>query len=84
MRFLVRSGTERAAEELLRTADTVLAVSPTRSATDFSVTAEFLLPADFSLWNFIRPHAGTPKTDAAIWQARNAIVSQSSTRALDN
>src|SRR5580700_6127546 len=39
MRFLVRSGTECEAEELLSTADTVLAVSPTCSATDRSVTS---------------------------------------------
>ena len=35
--FLVRSGTDRAAAESFRIADTVLAVTPARSATDFNV-----------------------------------------------
>src|SRR4029077_14391534 len=39
MRFLVGSGTERDAAELFRTADTVLGVTPTRSAPAFRVTA---------------------------------------------
>jgi len=44
---------EIAAEELFRTADTVLAVSPTRSATDRNVGTDFLLTSVFSLPDFI-------------------------------
>src|SRR5271163_3970488 len=54
MRFFVCSGTDRAAEELFRTAETVLGVSPTRSATDLSVTAGFFLPPVFFLTDFTR------------------------------
>jgi hypothetical protein len=39
---------------LFRTADTVLAVSPTRSATDLRVTAGFLARSVFFLRGFIR------------------------------
>jgi hypothetical protein len=51
--FFVRSGTEREAEELFRTAETVLAVSPTHSATDFSVAAAFLPRSPFFVCGFI-------------------------------
>src|ERR1700733_3801529 len=47
MRFLVRSGTERAAAELFSTAETVPGVSPTCSATAFKVTIRSFEPVLF-------------------------------------
>src|SRR5271156_3882316 len=49
MRFLVRSGTEAEARELLRTAETVPGVSPTCSARAFRVTTCGLSRSEFSV-----------------------------------
>jgi hypothetical protein len=49
----VCSGTEREADELFKTAETVLAVSPTSSATDLSVTAGRRLASGFCLEDFM-------------------------------
>src|SRR5438477_3248549 len=83
MRFLVWGGTECEADELFNTAETVLGVSPTRSATDRRVTGEFELRPAFFFADFIRPRT-SPAQLAACGVATHLISDTDSIPASPN
>src|SRR5437588_769356 len=82
MRFLVWGGTECEADELFNTAETVLGVSPTRSATERSVTGEFESRPAFFFADFIR--LGTSTAQLTTCAPRHRILDTDSIPASPN